>query len=335
MAKAAETTRLCMFAVGGEPRLGVARGKGVLDLTRAFALGLGGAAPEEALAQARAETPQTVEAFLRGPKAGAAVLARALAAAKKGGAAPTFDGAPIQFDPSQVRFLPPLRPKRLLCMARNFGEHAKEFDRIYHKQTTPFAFFTFLKPHTSVQGAFDPIAVPSWVKKLDYEVELGVVIGPGGRNIPKNKAMAHVAGYTVGNDMSDRAGIPAPKSGGRVDWVLMKARDGFAPLGPYLLLADKQTDPYKMRLKLWVNGKLRQNALAGEMLYKIDQQIAELSKIMTLETGDIILTGSPAGNAAKSGSWLKPGDEIEGEVAGIGRQHFRIEKAKATYQTLP
>ncbi len=335
MAQADGSTRLCMFAVGGVARVGMAHRKGVIDLTRAYAQGLAGKTPEAALAQALAHLPQTVEGFLRNRKTAVAAASKALAAVKKGGASAQFDGAPLLYEESQVRFLPPLAPKRIICMARNYSEHGDEFDKLYHKQKSSFNFFTFLKPHTAVSGPFDPIRVPASVKKLDYEIELGIVVGPGGRNIPKGKAMTHVAGYTIGNDMSDRAGIPPAKSSGRVDWVLMKARDGFAPLGPYLLLADSKVDPYKMRLKLWVNGKLRQNALAAEMIYKIDEQISRISQTMTLETGDVILTGSPAGNAAKYGQWLKPGDQVEGEVTGIGRQKFSIERGKAAYLTIP
>ncbi|MFQ5828677.1 MAG: fumarylacetoacetate hydrolase family protein [Candidatus Methylomirabilia bacterium] len=333
MAKAAEGIRLCMFALGGEPRIGVAFARRVADLTRAYALSLGSTEPERALARARHDVPQDVETFLRWPAFSRKAMEAALRALRRAGRNPRFDGTPLLYDPDALRFLPPLRPQRVLCMARNYVEHAREFEKHLKMRPEAFALFAFLKPHTAVQGAFDPVVVPPSVEKLDYEIELGVVIGQGGKNIPRQRAMEHVAGYTVVNDMSDRAGIPpGGTAGGRIDWFKMKARDGFAPLGPYVLLAGRGINPYKMRLRLWVNGQLRQSALAGKMVHKIDEQIAFMSRTVALETGDVIATGSPAGNAPKWGKWLKPGDELAGEVEGIGRQRFRIVRDNARYR---
>ncbi|MFQ5898765.1 MAG: fumarylacetoacetate hydrolase family protein [Candidatus Methylomirabilia bacterium] len=334
MARMAEGVRLCMFAFGGESRIGAAVGGKVADLTRAYALSLSGTGPEEALARACHDVPQTVEASLRWPDLARRVRGEALRALRRAGRDRRFDGAPVLHDPAALRFLPPLRPPRVLCMARNYEEHGKEFEKHLKMRRDRFTLFGFLKPHTAVQGAFDPVAVPPSVEKLDYEIELAVVIGKGGRNIPRRQAMQHVAGYTIVNDMSDRAGIPpGGTAGGRIDWFKMKARDGFAPLGPYLLLAGEGIDPYKMRLRLWVNGQLRQNALAREMVHKIDAQIAFFSQIVTLQVGDVIATGSPAGNAPKWGQWLKPGDDVMGEVQGIGRQRFRIVRDDGRYRT--
>lgn len=334
MAKAAEKIRLCMFALGGEPRIGFAHGQRIADFTRAYAMSLGGLSPERALAQARQDVPQTLENYLQFKKFSDRTVAQATRALRGAGRKPAFDGVPVAFEPELVRFLAPLSPKRILCMARNYAEHGREMEQAFKMRRDAFNLFVFMKPHTAVQGPFDPVAIPTAVKKFDYEIELGVVIGKGGKNIPKGRAMEHVAGYTIVNDLSDRAGIPpGGTKGGRIDWFLMKARDGFAPMGPFLLLAGPGVDPYQLRLRLWVNGKLRQNAPAGEMIYRIDEQIAFLSRIVTLEVGDVIATGSPAGNAPKWGKWLEPGDLIEGEIQGIGKQRFQVVKESGGYRT--
>ena len=137
---------------------------------------------------------------------------------------------------------------------------------------------------------------------------------------------------TLFNDMSDRGTLGI---GGKfVDWYHMKAPDGFAPIGPYILLNEKKLNPHKLSLKLWVNGQLRQNATTGDMVWKVAEQVSYLSTIATLRPGDIIGTGSPAGNAAMWGKYLKPGDTIEGEIQNIGRQKFKIQLEKAAYTIL-
>ena len=140
--------------------------------------------------------------------------------------------------------------------------------------------------------------------------------------------MDHVGGYTLFNDMSDRTSLNMGKF---IDWYAMKAPDGFAPIGPYILLPEEGLDPHDLRLKLWVNGELRQDATTGDMVWRIAEQVSYLSGIATLRTGDIIGTGSPAGNAASWGKYLEPGDLIEGEIEHIGRQEFRIKSESPDY----
>lgn len=320
--------RLCRFTRAGTPRIGFFHGNKVADLLLAYAMAVPAERPEVALERARVEVPEDMVAYVGSPTMARRIVEVAEKALRDHRRKPVFDGAPVLLDPAAVRVLPPLAPPRILCMARNYAAHGKEFEKHLKMQHDRFTLFAFLKPHTAVQGAFEPVAVPRTVEKLDYEIELAVVIGKGGRSIPRRRAMDHVAGYTIVNDLSDRAGIPPGGSaGGRIDWFLMKARDGFAPLGPAIRLAGPGVDPYRMRMRLWVNGQLRQDALAGEMTYRIDEQVAYLSGIVSLEPGDVIATGSPEGNAAKSGKWLGPGDEVRAAIEGIGEQRFRIVRA--------
>lgn len=330
--------RIGMFSLGGEARLGVVAeelGEKVVDLLPAFALSLEGGSPAERLARARREVPEDCLAFLRQPERGRAAAERALeAVGREGeGEGATFDGLPLLWEPARVRILPPLIPSKVLAMARNYRAHAEEFDRILKRdQPPPVRLYAFLKPPSSVSGAYDPVVVAEEVEKLDYEVELGAVIGKRGRHIPEERALEHVGAYTVVNDISDRAGLPDAKAGKWPDWFLMKSQDTMAPLGPYLLLADGSFDPQALDLRLWVNRELRQDSNTRFMIYNIAQQVTYLSRVATLEVGDVIATGSPEGNAASWGKWLQAGDVVECEVERVGRQRFTIQKEKAAYR---
>jgi len=324
--------RICTFSLGGEARVGVLAGGRIADLKLACALSIADLPPAEARARAEAEAPSSCAEFIASPETGRKLAEDALAAlrprGRRGGEA-RFEGARVVFGAEEVKVLPPVEPRTLFCMARNYAAHAAEMagkKPADFKEELPL--YCFLKPPTCVNGPYDPVVIPSAMKKLDYELELGVVIGRGGKNIPEEKAMSHVGGYTLINDMSDRETLG---SGKFVDWYHMKAPDGFAPLGPYLLLPEKGLDPHALRLKLWVNGELRQSAGTGEMVWRIAEQIAYLSTIATLRTGDVIATGSPSGNAAVWGKYLKPGDVVEGEIQKIGRQRFEVRAEKPRY----
>ncbi len=328
--------RICTFSLGGDPRVGVLFGEKIADLRLAYALSFRDLSPMDALERAEAETPLTCEDFLASLESGRAVAEDALAAlrqTRRQRKEIRFDGMQVVYDPADVHVLPPIVSQTLFCMARNYAAHAAEMAGSKIKDfKEELPLYCFLKPPTSVSGPYDPITVSPAMDKLDYELELGVLIGRGGRHIPKEKAMSHVGGYTLFNDMSDRGTLGA---GGRfVDWYAMKAPDGFAPVGPYILLPEKGVDPHKLRLRLWVNGELRQKATTGDMVWKIDEQIAYLSSIATLQPGDIIATGSPPGNAAVWGKYLEAGDVIEGEIQKIGRQRFEIRAEKPRYTLL-
>ncbi|HBK78085.1 MAG TPA: hypothetical protein DDZ83_00075 [Nitrospinae bacterium] len=330
--------RICTFSLGGDPRVGVLFGDRIADLTLSFALSLTDMDPLEALETAEEIVAPSCEELLDDIETTEGIAESALSALKilrRKKQPLAFDGMPIVFDPESVEVLPPVSEVTLFCMARNYVAHAAEMAKskiAEFKDELPL--FCFIKPPTSINGPYDPVIVPRSMKKLDYELELGVVIGQGGRNIPVEKAMDHVGGYTLINDMSDRGNLRLSGDNRFIDWFEMKGPDGFAPTGPYILLNGKGVDPHKLRIKLWVNGELRQNASTGDMVWKVDEQVAYLSTIATLRPGDIIATGSPAGNAASWGKFLRPGDVIEGEISKIGRQKYEIQAGRPVYTIL-
>ena len=243
--------------------------------------------------------------------------------------------APLPTD--AVEFLAPIEhPGKILCVARNYVEHVREFDKaLQRQQSTIDKVFLFLKPGTAVTGPNGPVVVSNEAVQLDYECELAVIIGRGGRYIPEDKALEHVGGYTIMNDLSDRGHLPRGNDGSRrIDWFAMKGQDMFAPLGPWVRLAEDVPDPHDLQIRLWVNGELRQNASTAEMVFKIPEIIAHASRLCTLYPGDIISTGSPAGNAPAWGAWLKHGDVIEGEITGMGRQRFEIQVEQPAYRVV-
>ena len=145
--------------------------------------------------------------------------------------------------------------------------------------------------------------------------------------------MEHVAGYTILNDVSDReySGIHTPT--GMVNWFFMKAQDTFAPLGPYLVLKDELKEPHGLRLRLWVNGELRQDSMGEEMIFKIPETLSRTSQFVTLEPGDIIGTGTPMGTAFSTKQFLKGGDVVELEIEGIGRLKNVVRVEEPVYRT--
>ena len=234
------------------------------------------------------------------------------------------------FDLSKVKLLPPLaNPPKILCLARNYVSHVHEVDG---EGPLPTDLLIFMKPSTAVIGPGEFIFIPPQCQKLDHEVELAVVIGRKGRYIPQNMAMEHVAGYTILNDISDREYVANKNAGRGVNWFFIKAQDTFAPIGPYLVLKDEIKDPHGIRLRLWVNGQLRQDSRSEEMIFKIPQTISRLSRFATLEPGDIISTGTPTGTSFSTRQYLKEGDVVECEIEGIGRLKNFIKIEKPIYR---
>ena len=183
--------------------------------------------------------------------------------------------------------------------------------------------FFFLKPPTTtVVGPFDDVPVDGpEAARLDWEAELAVVIGVGGRDIPPAQALAHVAGYCVANDITARgyhrrASVPAPPF--RYDWFASKARDGSLPLGPGLTPAWLVPDPQDLRIRLWVNDELQQDGSTADMICDIPTLVVAASQAVTLEPGDVISTGTPAGVGAGRGASLRPGDVVRTEIEQLG-----------------
>ena len=234
------------------------------------------------------------------------------------------------FDLALVKLLLPIaNPMKIMCLARNYISHVEETKG---DGPPPTDLLIFMKPSTALIGPEEAIVIPPDCQELDHEIELAVVIGRQGRYIPQEMAMEHVAGYTILNDISDREYVGKKDPGRMINWFFMKAQDRFAPLGPYLVLKDEIEDPHGLRLRLWVNGRLRQDSRGEEMIFKIPEIISRLSRCVTLVPGDIISTGTPTGTSFSTQHYLKEGAVVECEIEGIGRLKNPIQVEKPVYR---
>jgi 2-keto-4-pentenoate hydratase/2-oxohepta-3-ene-1,7-dioic acid hydratase in catechol pathway len=277
--------KLATFTHEGKTRVGAVTGDEIADLTAAGA-------------------PATMLALLEGGEAAMAAAKAALAKAPRIALAKVKLEAPIA------------RPPKILAVGLNYRAHAEEcglpipqFPVIFNKQST------------SAAGPSDLIHRPRESEQLDYEGELAVVIGRRCRRVPAAKARSVVAGYAVANDVSVR------------DWQMRvptmtmgKSWDTHCPFGPWITTADEAGDPHGLDLKTWVNGELRQNANTSDLIFNVDQVIEHLSTAFTLEPGDVIVTGTPSGVGLwmNPKSWLKNGDVIRIEIAGLGAIENRV-----------
>jgi 2-keto-4-pentenoate hydratase/2-oxohepta-3-ene-1,7-dioic acid hydratase in catechol pathway len=217
----------------------------------------------------------------------------------------------------------PIRPTRIFCAAANYAEHANEMGtKLAEKaQAKPYMF---LKLEDTVVGPGDDVIMPPETKKLDWEVELAVVIGRQARRIGVNEALDYVAGYTVLNDISARDLNKRSDYPFTFDWFQGKCWDTFAPIGPWIVPAWLVPDPQNMHMKLTVNGKAMQEDTTGHMIWNVREQISYLSQILTLRPGDVIATGTPTGVGAARGIFLKDGDMVDAAIEGIGTLTNRI-----------
>jgi 2-keto-4-pentenoate hydratase/2-oxohepta-3-ene-1,7-dioic acid hydratase in catechol pathway len=217
-----------------------------------------------------------------------------------------------RFDPAKTRLRAPIpKPPKIICIGLNYRDHAAE-----SKMEIPGVPTVFAKFGNTVTGHRHPIVLPSNSVKPDYEAEFAVVIGKGGRHIPEARWREHVFGYTIVNDVSARDFQMATSQ-----WTMGKTFDTFAPMGPVIVTADEIEDPHGLAISLTINGETMQNSNTSNLIFGVPRLIAFLSSVMTLEAGDIISTGTPAGVgfARKPPRWLQPGDEVAVQVEGIGR----------------
>jgi acylpyruvate hydrolase len=227
------------------------------------------------------------------------------------------------FDRGQVRLKSPVpRPGALISAGKNFSDHVAEMA----SKKGPTAPVAFLKLPGTVIGPEDDIPHPREVKNLDYEVELAIVIGKPCVDVTAEEALNYVAGYSAFNDISARDVIRGENKNGI--HLMGKSFPGFAPMGPYLVTTDEIPDPQNLKLRLSVNGEIRQDSNLSYMIFKIRDMIAYWSQ-MGLNPGDVLTTGTPRGVAAgrkpdQAPWWLKPGDVVEAEVENIGPLKNRI-----------
>ena len=218
--------------------------------------------------------------------------------------------------------LAPVRwPRKVICAGVNYRRHIREMGGdIPGAGWTPYFFLK--APTTTVIGPADAIVVRSAdTARYDWEAELAVVIGTGGRDIPAADALAHVAGYCVANDVTARGrhkreAVPAEAF--RYDWFAAKSADGSLPLGPGITPAFQVPDPQDLRLRLWLNGELQQDESTADMICTVAELIAAASEVVTLEPGDVIATGTPSGVGAGRGLYLRPGDLVRTTIDGLG-----------------
>jgi 2-keto-4-pentenoate hydratase/2-oxohepta-3-ene-1,7-dioic acid hydratase in catechol pathway len=200
----------------------------------------------------------------------------------------------------EVRLLPPVLPGKIICVGRNFAAHAKE-----HDAEVPEVPLLFLKPTTSLIGHGDTILLPPQSQNVQHEAELVVVIGKRGRWIPPEEARQHILGYTIGNDVTAR---DLQRRDGQ--WTRSKGFDTFCPIGPWI---ETEFDSADALITCHVNGEMRQMGSTRDMVFRVRQLVAFASSIMTLEPGDLLMAGTPAGVGP-----LSAGDEIEIAIEGIG-----------------
>lgn len=228
---------------------------------------------------------------------------------------------------AQAKLLAPiLYPGALFCAGANYWDHLEEMAEIAKRTTGKAPAMTkgaepwfFLKTTaSSIIGTNTPARLPSFSKQVDWEAELGVVIARPTRNIPEARAFDAVAGYVIVNDLSARDLMKREGSPFIYDWVGQKCFEDAAPMGPWFTPAAYIADPNNMPIKLWVNGVLKQNSNTGRMVHGIAEQVAYLSRHFTLNPGDVIATGTPAGVGMPRNEFLKTGDEVRIEIAGCG-----------------
>ena len=252
----------------------------------------------------------TIDLFIDWPGANAKL--EDLAAKITNGA----DPAPL---PASTKLLAPLLyPGKILCAGANYYDHMAEMGFPGVKKETQRLFFFMKPPRNAVVGPGATVIKPRGTQKYDWEIELAAVIGKTARYVTPEKALEHVAGYTIAIDMSARDFNLAPDQFYKLDWVAGKATDTGCPMGPCIVPASAVADVQNIPLKLSVNGVVKQDSTTGQMIFSIAEQIARASEIMTLDPGDVILTGTPAGVGVPKGTFLNVGDRIDAEIAGIG-----------------
>ncbi len=216
------------------------------------------------------------------------------------------------------RFAPPLGGiGKVVCVGQNYVDHVQEMG--FEMPTEPVIF---IKANSALSGPFDPIIMPKTATKLDWEVELAVVIGQRANNVGEAEAMDHVFGYCLFNDVSERA-FQREHGGGTTKG---KSADSFGPLGPWLVTADEVADPQDLRLWTEINGVRRQDGNTTNMIFPVPTIISYVSRFMSLNPGDVVSTGSPHGAAAgfDPPAWLQTGDRVEMGIEALGTQSHMV-----------
>jgi 2-keto-4-pentenoate hydratase/2-oxohepta-3-ene-1,7-dioic acid hydratase in catechol pathway len=276
--------KLVRFGVSGDEKPGVLDAKGqVRDLSGVIGDLAGDALGRESLNRLKAIDPETLPLVVGSPRLGAPI-----------GAVPKFFGIGL-----------------------NYRDHAEETG-----MPIPDVPIVFAKANSCVSGPDDPVLAPPDFQRMDYEVELAVVIGTPAKRVSKDNALDYVAGYCICNDVSERS----LQKGGPGEWIKAKSYDSFGPLGPWLVTTDEIPDPQALGLSLDLNGQRMQTGNTATMIFTVAELVSYISTYMTLMPGDVITTGTPpgVGMARKPRVFLKPGDEMVLRVEGLGEQHAKV-----------
>lgn len=258
-------------------------------------------------------------------------------------AARTAGVRPISLAAAHIH--PPVpRPRQIFCTGANYRKHVVDLtmdmqvgpegvrddalrrwaEEMMDERAAHGEPYVFTKPVTALAGPNDPLILPATTTKPDWEVELCAVIGRGGYQISREDAVSHVAGYAIVNDISARDLIPRTDYAMLgTDWLKSKGQPGFLPFGPYIVPAGFVRDPQNLSLKLSLNEKIMQDESSADMIFGVAQQIEYISAYARLLPGDLICTGSPAGNGTHYGRFLRPGDEMVAQIEGLGVQRVR------------
>jgi 2-keto-4-pentenoate hydratase/2-oxohepta-3-ene-1,7-dioic acid hydratase in catechol pathway len=224
----------------------------------------------------------------------------------------------VRHDPASAQLLAPVPdPRKIICIGLNYRDHAAE-----SSLEVPREPVIFMKATTSLVGPNDPVVIPRGAEKLDWEVELAVVIGKTASYVTKDRALEYVAGYALHNDYSERS-FQLERGG---QWVKGKSADTFAPLGPFLATRDEVPDAGHLALWLKVNDEYRQNGNTANMIFDVPTIVSYVSEFMTLLPGDVISTGTPAGVGLgmKPPQYLKAGDVVDLGIAGLGESRQKV-----------
>jgi len=302
--------KLASYVLGGELRLGAVDGDAVVDLNRAYAAKLREEGRAAAQVAADAAIPVDATTFLALGEPAIAAAGEALAYGQQ--LDPSAAAAQLLRSPlAAVKLLPPVpRPPKIICVARNYAEHAKEAGLQISEIPIVFARFS-----ETLVAQGDPVVRPKVSEQFDWEGELAIVIGRGGRHITREDAMDHIAGYSIFNDVTVRDfqfRVTQYTSG--------KNFSASGPFGPYLVLKDEVADPHALDIRTEINGEVKQTGNTSDMIYDLPTIIEHISEWIALEPGDVIPTGTPAGVGFKRNppEFLKPGDTVSVSVQGLG-----------------
>lgn len=290
---------LLQFKSAQEWHLGVKTENGVVDVTAALSDG--------SISQQRAGVPSSLADVCAGGTAACDALDGFLQHLVTSDVASRW-----LLDESTLTYGPCVpNPGKIICVGLNYRRHAVESAMAI--PTTPVLFSKY---SNTIAAPGEQVVLPANAVEYDYEAELGVVIGKRAKSVSEQDALSYVLGYCNIDDLSARD-LQFRTS----QWLLGKTLDKFSPIGPYLVTAEEVGDPQALDIRCWINGTLRQNSNTADMIFSVAQLVSYISQYMTLEPGDVISTGTPEGVVfgMKEKQWLKPGDKVTIEIAGLGR----------------